>query len=239
MHHRYDLSLVLACYNEAEAFNQSIKEIITVLDKTDWTYEIIFVDDQSQDHTVKLIKQAITRHSRKHLSALYHLKNQGRGRTVTDGFLKAQGRIVGFIDVDLEIPAWYIPRAVEAIEEGNDAAIGWRIYDLNLKGLIRWLASKSYIWLRRQILNLNLKDTESGFKFFKRAKILPILKLCRDPHWFWDTEIMARSVKAGLAIAQIPVVFIRRQDKTSTVKLVPDTLDYLAKLLRYRRQLHL
>ena len=238
MHYRYDLSLVLACYNEAEIFTQSVKEIISVLDKTSWTYEVIFVDDKSTDNTVQLIKQAIKKYPRKHFSAFYHNKNQGRGKTVTDGFLKAQGKIVGFIDIDLEIPAWYIPMAVEAIDSGSDAAIGWRIYDLDLRGLSRWLASKGYMWLRSKILGINLKDTESGFKFFKREKIFPIVKQCCDPHWFWDTEITARSLKAGLKFSQIPVVFIRRHDKTSTVKLLPDTFDYLKKLFLYRSHLN-
>jgi len=238
MHHRYDLSLILPCYNEAETFTPSVKEILAVLDKTDWSYEIIFVDDASGDTTIQLIKQALKRYPRKHLSALYHIHNQGRGKTVTDGFLQAQGRIVGFIDIDLEIPAWYIPRAVEAVEAGVDAAIGWRIYDLDLKGLIRWLASKGYMWLRKRVLGINLKDTESGFKFFQRSKILPVLRRCHDPHWFWDTEIVARSLQAGLKFAEIPVVFIRRQDKTSTVKLLPDTLDYLKKLVQYRQELN-
>lgn len=237
MHYRYDLSLVLACYNEGEIFTQSVKEIISVIDKTDWSYEIIFIDDASVDNTVQLIKQALKRYPRKHLSALYHAQNQGRGNTVTDGFLKAQGKIVGFIDVDLEIPAWYIPRAVEAIQIGADAAIGWRVYDLNLKGVIRWFASKGYMWLRAQTLGIKLKDTESGFKFFRRDKILSVLNRCRDPHWFWDTEIVARSLQAGLKFTEIPVVFIRRQDKTSTVKLLPDTLDYLKKIIYYRQQL--
>lgn len=234
MHHRYDLSLILACYNEAEIFTQSVKEIISVLDKTDWTYEIIFVDDKSTDTTVSLIKRALKNYPRKHLSAFYHNKNQGRGKTVSNGFLKAQGKIVGFIDIDLEIPAWYIPMAVEAIDSGLDVAIGWRIYDLDLRGLSRWLASKGYMWLRSKILGIKLKDTESGFKFFRRDKILPVLNRCRDPHWFWDTEIVARSLQAGLKFIEIPVVFMRRYDKTSTVKLLPDTLDYLKKLWQYR-----
>ncbi len=239
MHHKYDLSLILACYNEAETFTPSVKEIISVLDKTDWTYQIIFVDDKSTDNTVQLIKQTLKKYPRKHLSAFYHSQNQGRGQTVADGFLKAQGKIIGFIDIDLEIPAWYIPRAIEAIHQGADAAIGWRIYDLNLNGLPRWLASKGYMWLRAKVLNIHLQDTEAGFKFFNHQKILPVLKLCQDNHWFWDTEIIARSLKAHLKITEIPVVFIRRQDKTSTVKLIPDTLDYIKKLLVYRHQLHL
>lgn len=237
MHYRYDLSLVLACYNEAETFTRSIKEIIAVLDKTDWTYEIILVDDKSTDQTVQLIHQIVQAYPRKHISAYFHPHRLGRGATVSEGFLKAKGRIVGYIDIDLEIPAWYIPRFIESLNRHVDAAIGHRIYDLNFKSFLRWLSSKGYIWVRQQLLNLPLTDTESGYKFFKRDKILPIVKACRDTHWFWDTEIVARSLKHGLRFREIPVVFIKRADKTSTVRLLPDTLDYLRQLWRYRHEL--
>lgn len=239
MHSKYDLSLILACYNETEIFADSVPEIITVLDKTNLTYEIIFIDDYSKDNTVQLIKQVIKRYPRRHLSAYFHSHNQGRGATVGEGFLKAKGKVVGYVDIDLEIPAWYIPRFVEAIGEGYAGAIAWRVYDINLKGLIRWIFSKGYVWLRHQLLGLNVHDTEAGYKFFRRDKILPIVKRCCDNHWFWDTEIVARALQRQLKLAQIPVVFIRKSDKTSTVRLLPDTFDYLIKLIRYRHQLKL
>lgn len=239
MHHKYDFSLILACYNETEVFDQSVKEIIKVLDNTNLTYEIIFIDDKSQDNTAKLIRRVLGRYSKKNLSAYFHAQNQGRGQTVSEGFQKAKGRIVGFIDIDLEVPAWYMPRFVEALDKSTDGAIGWRVYDLDLRGLIRWIFSKGYVWLREQVLSLSIKDTEAGYKFFKREKILPVVKRCRDPHWFWDTEVVARALKAKLKLAEIPVVFIRRRDKTSTVNLIPDTLDHLKKLWQYQKELQL
>lgn len=237
MHHKFDLSLVLACYNEAEIFTDSVKQILQVLDKTNWTYEIIFIDDKSTDNTVQLIKQTLRRYPRQHLSAYWHSRNQGRGATVAEGFLKAQGKVVGFIDIDLEIPAWYIPRFVEAIHGSIDGVIAHRIYDLNLPGLLRWVFSKGYVWLRQQLLPLPIADTEAGYKFFSRAKILPVVRRCRDRHWFWDTEIIARAIKSKLNLTEIPVVFIRREDKTSTVKLIPDTFKYLRQLSIYRSSL--
>lgn len=237
MHYKYDLSLILACFNESEIFEDSINQIIKVLDKTNWTYEIILIDDKSRDNTVQLIKGALKKYSRKNLSAFFHSKNQGRGKTVSEGFKKARGKVVGFIDIDLEIPAWYIPRFVEAIDLKTDGAIGWRIYEINFRGIIRWIFSKGYIWLRSHVLGLSVQDTESGYKFFKRTKILPILKKCKDHHWFWDTEIVARSLKQGLHLQEIPVVFIRRIDKRSTVRLIPDTITYLVQLFKYRNEL--
>ena len=236
--YKYDVSLILACYNEQEILTDSLAKIIRVLDKTDYTYEIILVDDQSQDETKSLIQKALRKYPRHNLSAYFHAVNQGRGQTVIDGFKKSQGKVIGFIDVDLEVAEWYLPQFISAIESGAEAAIARRIYDFNFRTIVRWLASKGYMWLRKRVLGINLKDTESGFKFFQRSKILPVLRRCHDPHWFWDTEIVARSLQAGLKFAEIPVVFIRRQDKTSTVKLLPDTLDYLKKLVQYRQELN-
>lgn len=234
---RFDVSLVLACYQEAEHFTSSVERIIAVLDGSDFNWEIVFVDDASRDGTPDLIRSFIKKHPRKSLSASFHSTNQGRGKTVTDGIMKAQGRVVGFIDIDLEVPPDYIPRFIKTIEDGAHVAAGWRIYDFTLKSVPRWFASKGYNIIRDKTLGTSLVDTEAGYKFFKRSKILPILRACRSPGWFWDTEVMVRSEQAGLKIVQIPVVFIRRFDKTSTVRLLPDTLVYLKELWKFKRQL--
>ena len=78
-------------------------------------------------------------------------------------------------------------------------------------------------------------DTETGFKFFNRGKILPVLEQVQDKRWFWDTEIMVRALWNGLNITEIPCLFMRRSDKKSTVNLRKDIWDYLAKLYRFQK----
>jgi len=230
---KYDVSLILACYNETEIFKDSVKRIIKALDKTDYTWEIIFVDDQSQDNTQGLIQKIIKKYPRRNLSAIFHQKNQGRGKTVVDGFKKAKGKIAGYIDIDLETSEWYLSKFIETIEQGADVATAWRIYDFQLWSLPRWLGSKGYASLRKLFLGLPYKDTEGGYKFFKRSKLLPLLKKVKHPGWFFDTEIMALCHKHKLKVVEIPVAFVRRSDKTSTVKLIPDTIKYLTNLIKY------
>jgi glycosyltransferase involved in cell wall biosynthesis len=231
-----DVSLILACYNEAEIFEDSLEKIIVALEKTNYSWEIIFVDDKSIDSTKELIVNALAHYKDHNLSAYYHDHNQGRGKTVVDGFLKARGRFFGFIDIDLEIGEWYITKFLEALENGADVANAFRIYDLNLRGMLRWWASKGYVFLRKVFIDLPFKDTEGGYKFFKREKLLPLLSSVKYPGWFFDTEIMALSYKHGLEVVEIPVAFIRRFEKTSTVKLIPDSIKYLRDLIVFSRQ---
>jgi hypothetical protein len=87
----------------------------------------------------------------------------------------------------------------------------------------------------RTVLRVPLNDTETGFKFFRREKILPVLGRTEDRGWFWDTEIMVRAHHAGLTIIEIPALFIRRFDKRSSLHPFGDTLDYARKLWRFRQ----
>jgi glycosyltransferase involved in cell wall biosynthesis len=230
---KYDVSLVLACYNEAEIFNESVARIMETLDKTDYTYEIIFVEDVSRDNTRELIAKALKKYSRHNLSAIYHDVNQGRGKTVSDGFAKAQGKYVGYIDIDLEVGEWYLPKFLSELEEGNDLVNATRIYDFQLWSLPRWLASKGYTFLRQMLLGLPFTDTEAGYKWFRREKLNKILPKVEYSDWFFDTEILALAHKYKLKAVEVPVAFVRNKQKTSTVRLIPDSIKFLKNLISY------
>ncbi|MDH4209051.1 MAG: glycosyltransferase [Anaerolineae bacterium] len=230
-----DVSLVLACYNEERVIEQSVAEIVEVMDNTRYSYELIFVDDCSRDRTRELIDQVIARYPDKRLSKILHQENKGRGGTVADGIAASQGEVAGFIDIDLEVHARYIPSCVNAVENGADIAVGRRVYKLNLRSLDRYIMSAGYVWLVRRILGVNLNDTETGYKFFKRERILPLLEEIEDQRWFWDTEVMVRSYYRDYQIVEIPCLFLRRFDKPSTVHPLGDTVDYFRKLWRFRK----
>lgn len=232
-----DLSLVIACYNEEGHLVQSIREILEILDMTRYTYEIIFVDDCSRDDTRALIDQLIESHPNHAFRKIFHETNKGRGGTVTDGIRIAQGKVAGFIDIDLETHARYIPSCVAEILKGRDIAVAERVYTFQISRLDRYILSKGYNLLVKWAFGFPPMDTEAGFKFFNREKIRPVLDTIQDQRWFWDTEIMVRSYLAGLDIVEVPTLFVRRVDKVSTVNPITDTLEYLAQLYRFKKQL--
>jgi glycosyltransferase involved in cell wall biosynthesis len=231
------LSVVIACYNEEEVLAQSFAEIHDVLEDLGRPYELIFVDDVSRDRTRDILREIEAAHPTAPIRVILHDVNKGRGATVTDGFRAARGEIVGYLDVDLEVHARYIPSLVRAIEKGAHVATVRRIYAFQLRSIDRYFMSRGYSYLVRQLLGTALHDTETGYKFFRREALLPVLDEIRDQGWFWDTEFMIRAERRGLRVAEVPGAYVRRFDKTSTVSGLRDSARYFGKLLRFRREL--
>jgi glycosyltransferase involved in cell wall biosynthesis len=231
------LSLVLACYNEAEHLEQSFAEIRNTLTQVPFPFEVIFVDDASRDRTRELLAGIVAAHPDLCLRTILHERNHGRGATVSDGFRAARGAITGYIDVDLEVHSRYIPSLVRAIDQGADVATLRRIYAFQLGSLDRYFMSRGYSWLVRRMLGVGFADTETGYKFFRRERVLPLLDEIEDEGWFWDTEFMVRAGRRGLRVVEIPGAYIRRADKTSTVRGMRDSLRYFRQLLRFRSRL--
>ena len=230
-----DVSVVIACYNEESVLVKNVREIMDILDQTTYRYEVILADDGSTDSTVTLIEGLAEQYPC--ISYLIHPVNMGRGRTVADGIRKARGRVVGFIDIDLQTPAHYLPRLIREVERGADVAIAKRVYKLSPSALGRWILSKGYMVLSSLVLGVKRRDTESGCKFFRREAILPVIDEAQDPHWFWDTEVMALGVIRGLRIQEVSTLFVREVSDRSTVKIVRDVLHYGVNLFRFRRRM--
>ena len=231
------LSVIIACYNEEDVLARSFAEIREVLDDLGRPYELIFVDDVSRDRTRDILREITAAHPSAPIKVILHDVNQGRGATVTDGFRAARGEIVGYLDVDLEVHARYIPSLVRAIEKGAQVATVRRIYAFQLRSVDRYVMSRGYSYLVRRLLGTRVHDTETGYKFFRREALLPVLDEIRDRGWFWDTEFMIRAERRGLRVAEVPGAYVRRFDKTSTVSGLRDSVRYFGKLLAFRREL--
>lgn len=231
-------SLIVPCYNEAEHISGSLLKVIDVLIKLEEEFEIIIIDDSSKDNTVEIIEAFIKKQKNNPIKFIKHEKNIGRGGTVNKGIKLAKGEIVGFIDIDLEVSPKYIPQFIDAIRNKEaDVVVGRRSYSFSLRNLHRFLASSLYSLIIQMILHLPIHDTEAGYKFFKKLEILPVIKHVKDVGWFWDTEIIALSHIKGLKIKEINVLFRKRNDKTSTVRLLNDTFLYIKSLISFKNRM--
>ncbi|RMH56667.1 MAG: glycosyltransferase family 2 protein [Candidatus Hydrogenedentota bacterium] len=235
-----DLSLVIACYRDANHLERNVIQIRDLLAATRWKVEWIFVEDAGEDGSLEIIRR-LAKETVPGAKMIFHEKNSGRGKAVRDGFAVANGRVLGFIDIDLAVGPVYIPLMVHRIlHDGYDVAVAWRIYRTSFhpSNLVRDFLSYGYRLLTRIVLSLPFHDTEAGYKFF-RAECLPdLLRHATNPGWFWDTELMLYSHLLGLKVIEEPCLYRRDKDKASTVHIFADTFHYLKNLHHLRKRGH-
>lgn len=237
---RLDLSLIVPCYNEASHIDQSLPELVKVMSTSNLAYEIVLIDDSSSDDTRERLVRLAVMDARVRVE--YNQRNLGRGGTVTRGFRESTATVVGFLDIDLSTQPVYAPYLTRLLlDDEADVATCRRTYKIELRVLHRtWhriLLSHGYRTFCRLMFRHGLKDTETGFKFFRREKLLPVLDRITDQHWFWDTEVMVLSHLFGYRIIEVDSLFVRRPAKPSTVKIIRDVAGYLRNAFRFRRAL--
>jgi len=233
------ISIVVACYHEAGHIRDSLPALERVLAASGRRYELIVIDDASTDNTPEMLRRMLD--GRNDVVLRFHEKNQGRGATVREGLALARGEIAGYLDIDLEVGPWYILPALDVIERHQaDVVVAQRVYKLHAHPvvLLRHVLSIGFRMLSHAMIRLPIRDSEAGFKFFRRETILPVLEECRDDHWFWDTEVVYLAHRKGLKVMEFPCLFIRRPEKASTVNVLRDILRHFSGLLRlwFRRR---
>lgn len=230
-----DISLIIACYNEETHLRESVRELDSVMSQTKYNYELIFIDDCSKDGTRNVIQQIVQ--NRSDCQYVFHKKNLGRGGTVKEGLLMSKSKYAGFLDIDLETHARYIPSMILLLEKGNDVATIDRVerFRATPRDLLRLVFSDIYKKIAHIFLSIKHPDTESGYKFFNMDTMRKIIEETEHPGWFWDTEIIARAEKAGKKLSYIRGVFGHRLDKKSTVRLIPDSISQLKAILRFKK----
>jgi len=234
-----DLSIILPCYNEAMFLERNVESLQRVFDKTPYNYEIIIAEDGSTDGTDKIAERISRKNNR--VLYLHHDKRLGRGRAVSNAIKISKGKVVGFVDSDLQTPAEELPPLVREVYDGkSDFVIGSRIYEKYFFYFYRIIPSMIYVYIIKLLFRTKLNDTLAGCKFFNREKILPVLEKVKDNHWFWDTEISLLAEWSGLKVTEIKVNFYTKEfikKRVSKVNMFKDTVDYVKKIIEFKKRM--
>jgi len=170
---------------------------------------------------------------------LFHTENTGRGGSFLDGAKISRGKYIGFLDIDLEVSCIYLLDVLKELNNGADVVTVKRHYAIQLTPsfILRHILSLGYKYMVTKYFNIPKMDTETGFKFFKRACLFHVTELIQNKRWFFDSEAMVYSFLCGYEIQEIDGLFLRRKDKTSTVNVFSDTMDYLVEVRRFKKRL--
>ncbi|MFQ3649813.1 MAG: glycosyltransferase [Gemmataceae bacterium] len=219
---RPSVSLVLPAWNEAAGIRQAVLEADEALTRLNADYEIIVVDDGSQDDTAAIVAEEATRHPRVRL--VRHQTNRGYGAALRTGFAAAQGDYVAFTDADcqffLEDLALMLPLA-----QSHPVVVGYRVDRQD--PWRRKVLSRGYNLLARTLLGTVVRDIDCALKVFQREALQALLP---ESHGFFvNTEMLTRARQQGFAIAEVGVRHRPRVRGCSTVswREVPRTLGQL------------
>jgi glycosyltransferase involved in cell wall biosynthesis len=224
------LSIVIPAYNESARIERTLERVMSCVESEGWDAEVLVVDDGSRDSTPEIIQRWMQRHPRLHL--IRNEGNRGKGYSVRNGLLQASGEIVMFTDADLSAPMEEAERLIAAIHDGADVAIGSRWLEKTRQTihqpLYRRFFGRCFNWVTRLVMGLPFKDTQCGFKAFKRPAAQIIFRLQRIERWGFDPEILFIARKLGYDIREVPVTW--GHDERSRMSYLKDGMKMLEEM---------
>lgn len=164
-----DLSIIISIYNEEESLPELLRWIEEVMDRENFSYEVIMVDDGSTDNSWKLIKELSEKNSS--IRGISFRRNYGKSAALFHGFKAAAGRVVVTMDADLQDSPEEIPEMYRmVVEEGYDIVSGWKKQRFDNK-LTKNLPSKLYNATARWITGIKLHDMNCGLKAYRNEVV--------------------------------------------------------------------
>ena len=202
-------SIVIPAYNEGARLGATLEKVLAYVHAQGWDAEVIVVNDGSRDNTSDIVRELAAANPA--LRLVENPGNRGKGFSVRMGMLSARGRIVLFSDADLSSPIEEAPKLFQALEAGADIAIGSRWLraetQTQRQPLYRQLFGRIFNLLLRLTLGLQFKDTQCGFKAFKRPAVQAIFPLQKIERWGFDPEILFLARKFGFKVQEVPVAW--------------------------------
>lgn len=218
------LSIVIPAYNEAARIGATLERVKKCIDDRGWEAEVIVVDDGSTDETVAIVEDRMANDPGLYL--VCNVENRGKGYSVRSGMLAAEGEIVIFTDADLSSPMEEAERLIAALAKGADVAIGSRWLDRSRQTihqpLYRQFFGRCFNLLTVWGMGLPYKDTQCGFKAFKREAAQVIFRLQTIDRWGFDPELLYIARKQGYCVVEVPVTW--GHDERSRMSYLRDGL---------------
>lgn len=215
------LSIVIPAYNEARRLRGTLSAIAGYLDRGRFAkHEIIVVDDGSSDETAEIA--AGVAEVRSDVRVLRATENRGKGAALQRGVLASRSEYVLCTDADLSTPIEELDKLLPRIvRDGYDVAIGSRKIagsDVSQPRYRKWIGDMGNV-LIRAVLGLPYRDTQCGFKLYRRSAALKLFSNLRMPRFSFDFEVLLRAKKLGLRVAEVgvrwthsPFTTVRTQD---------------------------
>ncbi len=199
------LSLIIPCYKQEKTIVENIRRIVSVLDETKYSYEVIIVIDGNVDSSFEILK-----HEKFNNVSLYQYEqNRGKFYAIRFGMKKAIAKNIMFIDSGLEIDPNGINMLLEHMKWYDaDIIVGSKRHPASQVNytLIRKVLSLGYYYFIKLLLGVKVKDTQAGIKVFRREVLLKVLPRLVEKRFAGDLEMLVVSDYLGYSkIYEAPI----------------------------------
>ena len=213
------LSIVIPAFNEEDAIAETVKEIRTAMAHTDHEYEIIVVDDGSEDRTPERARFAGVR-------SIRHDSNRGYGASLKTGVQAARGDWIIITDADGTYPNGRIPELLRHAGD-HDMVVGARNGCIPLvRRPAKWMLSK----LANYLAETRIPDINSGLRVFRKHLALRFARILPSGFSFTTTITLA-SLCHGYRVKYIPIEYHKRKGR-SKIRPVRDTYNFFMLIVR-------
>ena len=169
------LSLIIPCYNEEAAAPIFHREATEVLRGMDAEYEMLFINDGSQDQTLAVLRSLAAQDP--HVTYLSFSRNFGKEAAMYAGFCNAKGDYVAVMDADMQDPPSLLPQMMELLASGEYDSVATRRTTRKGEPVIRsWFAGKFY-QLINKISNADIVDGSRDFRLMRREMVDAIVEM--------------------------------------------------------------
>jgi undecaprenyl-phosphate 4-deoxy-4-formamido-L-arabinose transferase len=216
------ISVIIPVYNEEENLRELGERLMRTLTAMGRTFEIILVDDGSNDRSWELLTELHEKYP-ENLRALQFNRNFGQHQAIFAGFQAARGQVMVTLDADLQNPPEEIPRLVAKLEEGYDTVGGWR--ENRQDSIFRKLPSHLVNVVMSKVTGTRLKDYGCMLRAYRR-EVIDSINQCHESSSF----IPALANLYSRKVAEIPVGHAERQrgqSKYSLFKLLRLNFDLM------------
>ncbi len=215
------ISVIIPAYNEGDNIENTIKETIKVFEEVGSEYEIVVVDDGSEDDTFLKAKKAKGNNNFVKVIRCGEI-NMGKGFAIKSGFEHVSGDLVVFMDADLDLHPEQIKILFKHLKEENaDVVIGSKRHPDSIVDYpwYRKIMSDVYYLLILILFNLPIRDTQTGLKMFKYKPIKEAFERILVKRFAFDLELLLIIHKLGYRIVDAPVKLVFKPKKFRSVGL--------------------
>ena len=222
-----NFSVVVPVYNEEEIVSSSAKQIYDICKRTQLDFEVIFVENGSEDTTLDLVNEFI---SNKQECKVISLNIANYGNALKQGFVAANNELVISFDIDYYSEE-FLTEALHLDEIYSAITASKRLVNSNdSRKLIRRMATLTFVTILKFLFNTNLSDTH-GMKGIRKKSINKEIQNVVSTQDLFDTELLIRIERSGRKILEIPAVINEIRPSVSVIyKRIPRTIKSLLKL---------